>query len=86
YWVFVLANILPTFQGTLNFLVYIMNPGLDRFRKSIAGRFRGRRSPQTPQNFNRLKDNESTRYFACSIISQPASAYSMPKHDGHILP
>ncbi|KAJ2720819.1 hypothetical protein GGI07_004385 [Coemansia sp. Benny D115] len=76
YWVFVMGNLMPSTQGVFNFLVYMMNPALDIYRKRFIKRMLGIKQ-STREKFGRLDDTESTRHFpACS---QPSSVYSTQK-------
>ncbi|KAJ2586128.1 hypothetical protein IWW49_004191 [Coemansia sp. RSA 1797] len=77
FWLFVLANILPTFQGTFNFLAYIVNPALDQYRKRfIVFVFRRNRKPEP--EFTALNDTASS-YREPSTIRGTESLYSMYK-------
>ncbi|KAJ2584530.1 hypothetical protein GGH95_000315 [Coemansia sp. RSA 1836] len=78
YWLFVLSNVLPSTQGTLNFIVYCMNPALDVYRKSLITRLRGTRKKKE-EKFGRLSDTESTRHLPSPSL--PSSAYSAQKDD-----
>ncbi|KAJ2900548.1 hypothetical protein GGI21_004128 [Coemansia aciculifera] len=78
YWLFVLSNVLPSTQGTLNFIVYCMNPALDVYRKSLMTRLRGTRKKRE-ENFGKLSDTESTRHLPSPSL--PSSAYSAQKDD-----
>ncbi|KAJ2473352.1 hypothetical protein GGI02_000935 [Coemansia sp. RSA 2322] len=79
YWLFVMSNVLPSIQGTLNFIVYLMNPALDVYRKSLVTRMLGvKRRPK--EKFGRLDDTESTQHFP-TAVSQPSSAYSAQKDE-----
>ncbi|ORX69437.1 hypothetical protein DL89DRAFT_267660, partial [Linderina pennispora] len=44
YWLFVMSWLMPSMQGTLNFLVYLMNPALDTYRNVLVMAIRGRYS------------------------------------------
>ncbi|KAJ2730438.1 hypothetical protein IW152_005238 [Coemansia sp. BCRC 34962] len=78
YWLFVLSNVLPSTQGTLNFFVYCMNPALDVYRKSLITRLRGTRKKKV-EKFDRLSDSESTRHLPSPSL--PSSAFSAQKDD-----
>lgn len=96
YWIFVLGYLLPSCQGTLNFLVYLMNPALDIYRTAIVdfilcvNRRRRRRNTKSEQIFNILEekiamenDSESTYYLPTSV-AKPSSTYSTDKDSYYI--
>ncbi|KAJ2600540.1 hypothetical protein H4R99_003300 [Coemansia sp. RSA 1722] len=75
YWLFVLANITPSTQGILNFLVYIMNPALDMYRRRYTKRILGIRHKK---RFGKLEESEDTVDLYPSV-SHPDSIYSSHK-------
>ncbi|KAJ1845138.1 hypothetical protein LPJ70_002638, partial [Coemansia sp. RSA 2708] len=78
FWLFVMANIMPTLQGTFNFLVYIMNPALDVFRKALVDLFLCR--SYVP---DKIELSDSMQHLP-STLRGPGSLYSLPKDD-HVL-
>ncbi|KAJ2881930.1 hypothetical protein FB639_002505 [Coemansia asiatica] len=81
YWIFVMANVMPSTQGILNFLVYIMNPALDIYRKKFIKRMLGIKQ-KTKEKFGRLDDSDDT-IDLCPSISQPSSLYGSHKEHQH---
>ncbi|KAJ2590304.1 hypothetical protein H4R99_007149, partial [Coemansia sp. RSA 1722] len=81
YWLFVMANVMPSTQGILNFLVYMMNPALDIYRKKFIKRMLGIKQ-KTKEKFGKLEDSDETIDLYPSI-SQPSSLYGSHKDHHH---
>ncbi|KAJ2638245.1 hypothetical protein GGF40_001780 [Coemansia sp. RSA 1286] len=69
------SNITPSTQGILNFLVYIMNPALDMYRRRYTKRILGIRHKK---RFGKLEESEDTVDLYPSV-SHPDSIYSSHK-------
>ncbi|KAJ2777693.1 hypothetical protein GGI15_004422 [Coemansia interrupta] len=80
YWLYVVSNVMPSTQGILNFLVYMMNPALDIYRKKFIKRLLGIKQ-KTREKFGRLEDSDSEELFP--TITQPSSLYSTTPKDHH---
>ncbi|KAJ2374197.1 hypothetical protein IW150_003235 [Coemansia sp. RSA 2607] len=80
YWLYVVSNVMPSTQGILNFLVYMMNPALDIYRKKFIKRMLGIKQ-KTREKFGRLEDSDSEELFP--TITQPSSLYSTTPKDHH---
>ncbi|KAJ1931960.1 hypothetical protein EC988_009616 [Linderina pennispora] len=59
FWLFIMCYLMPSIQGILNFLVYIMNPALDIYRKAFVAWITGRREKQEKE-YGRLNRHQSS--------------------------
>ncbi|KAJ2346143.1 hypothetical protein GGF43_005047 [Coemansia sp. RSA 2618] len=81
FWVYVLASIMPSFQGTFNFFAYVLNPTLDGHRHKIVDFVLRRNQGKKASKFAALKDTESTHHLS-ETLRAPDSLYSLSKEEG----
>ncbi|KAJ2451810.1 hypothetical protein EV183_003338 [Coemansia sp. RSA 2336] len=84
FWLYVMANIMPTFQGILNFIAFALNPAFDKPRSSFVSFIMRRGSNRPPQqDFKAIEETDSTRHLQ-ETLRGPESVYSM-SNEKHII-
>ncbi|KAJ2712852.1 hypothetical protein H4R19_002545 [Coemansia spiralis] len=80
FWLFVLANIMPTIQGVLNFIAYVMSPALDEYRKPLVKRLLGIKGKTGPEFGPLASTDDSQPPSPASTL--PRNTYSAYKAGG----
>ncbi|KAI8321124.1 hypothetical protein GQ54DRAFT_298206 [Martensiomyces pterosporus] len=67
-WLAVMGNIVPPIQGTLNFIVYIMNPAFDMYRRKLFG-FRKGSSRGRPHGYLQMNDTDTMSRSEATLVN-----------------
>ncbi|KAJ2758140.1 hypothetical protein IWQ56_006078 [Coemansia nantahalensis] len=84
FWIFVMANIMPTFQGVLNFIAFALTPALDEYRKPLVKRLLGI-TRRRDAEFGELADAETLQP-PSTVTSLPPSTFSAYKPGSAFIP